>query len=160
MLLIKLVLLVSLETVLGGCAMVAVAVVFGWWLDAIVDGALLLISECVVFEPVGNVVLSWLLVDDCVAVVLPSSLLSLMVLKLLGTVCGVGVLVVETVVVVVDAVVTLLLLLFSLPVGELVVVLDVAGNDIVVASVVFSVVFAFVALVPLVVVVGCRSCSS
>ena len=159
MLLIKLVLLVSLETVLGGCAMVAVAVVFGWWLDAIVDGALLLISECVVFEPVGNVVLSWLLVDDCVAVVLPSSLLSLMVLKLLGTVCGVGVLVVETVVVVVDAVVTLLLL-FSLPVGELVVVLDVAGNDIVVASVVFSVVFAFVALVPLVVVVGCRSCSS
>ena len=49
---IKLVLLVSLETVFGGCAMVAVAVVFGWWLDAVVDGALLLGSECVVFEPV------------------------------------------------------------------------------------------------------------
>ena len=84
--------------------MVAVVVVFGWWLDAVVDGAdgaLLLGSECVVFEPVGDVVLSWLLVDDCVAVALPSSLSSLMVLKFLslfGTVCGVVVLVVFSVV--------------------------------------------------------------
>ena len=36
-----------------------------------------------------DVVLSWLLVDDCVAVALPSSLMVLKFLSLFGTVCGV-----------------------------------------------------------------------